>query len=189
MNVDTGITSEVFTIKSEIRLIDIFNEIISKKSEVVFDYIERLNIGIDTKIVVIGTYFTGVGIVKRLSEKYENILLIDIYPHLEELVYADLGGNLKKGIEFSSDIDLIYSGDIVIDTTGFGGITVEQSSKLEVDTFIIEDPISEDNDILLKRKNNIHERLNAVVANNKAIIIDITLTFMLIYASNSIKIT
>ncbi len=170
MNVDTGITSEVFTIKSETKLIDIFNEIISKKSEAVFEYVERLNLDINAKIVVIGTYFTGVGIVKKLSQKYENILLIDIYPHLEELLYADLGGNLKNKVEFSSDLDLIYSGDIVIDTTGFGGINVEQSSKFDIKAFIIEDPVAEDNDKLLKNKNNIHERLNAVKSPNKAII-------------------
>ena len=102
MNVDTGISSEVFTIKSETKLIDIFNAIIEKKSEAVFDYIESLNIDANSKIVVIGTYFTGVGIVKKLSQKYENILLIDIYPHLEELLYTSLGGDLKSEIEFSS---------------------------------------------------------------------------------------
>ena len=170
MEIDTGITSEVLTIKSETRLVDIFNEIISKKSEAVFNYIESLNLDINTKIVVIGTYFTGVGIVKKLSEKYENILLIDIYPHLEELLNTPLGGSLKSEIEFSSDLDLIYSGDVVIDTTGFGGINVEQSSKFDVDAFIIEDPVAEDNDNLLKEKNNIHERLEAVNSSNKAII-------------------
>lgn len=170
MNVDTGITSEVFTIKSETRLVDIFNEIISKKSNAVFNYIERLDIPLDSKIIVIGTYFTGVGIVKRLSEKYENILLIDIYPHLEKLLYTDIGGCLKNKVEFSSNLDLIYTGDIVIDTTGFGGINVEQSSKFNVNTFIIEDPVAEDNDKLLGEKNNIYERLNAVKSQNKAVI-------------------
>ena len=170
MNVDTGITSEVFTIKSETRLIDIFNGIISKKSDAVFEYVESLNLDINTRIIVIGTYFTGVGIVKRLSEKYENILLIDIYPHLEELLYTPIGGDLKNKIEFSSNLDLIYSGDVVIDTTGFGGITIEQSSKFDVKAFIIEDPVAEDNDELLKQKNNIHERLEAVKSPNKAII-------------------
>ena len=67
-------------------------------------------------------------------------------------------------------MDLIYDGDVVIDTTGFGGISIEQSSKFNVDTFIIEDPVAEDNDILLKNKNNIHERLKSVNAKNKAII-------------------
>ena len=170
MEIDTGITSEVLTIKSETKLVDIFNEIIFKKSEAVFDYIESLKVDANTRIIVIGTYFTGVGIVKRLSEKYENILLIDIYPHLEGLLNTQLGGTLKNGIEFSSNLDLIYSGDIVIDTTGFGGISVEQSSKFDVDAFIIEDPVAEDNDELLKAKNNIHERLSAVSSPNKAII-------------------
>ena len=170
MNVDTGITSAVFTIKSEIKLIDIFNEIIDKKSKSVFEYIESLNLDTDTKIVVIGTYFTGAGIVKRLSEKYTNILLIDIYPHLESLLNTEIGGTLKNTVEFSSDLSRIYSGDVVIDTTGFGGINVEQSCEFDVKAFIIEDPVAEDNDTLLTNKNNIHERLDAVKSPNKGII-------------------
>ena len=78
MDIDTGITEEVLTIKSAVRLIDIFNDIIDKKSQACFDYIESLNLNLDEKIVVIGTYFTGVGIVKKLSEKYSNITLIEI---------------------------------------------------------------------------------------------------------------
>ena len=170
MNVDTGITSEVFTIKSETKLIDIFNKIVEKKAQAVSEYIESLNIDINKKIIVIGTYFTGVGIVKKLSAKYENILLIDIYPHLKDLLSTPIGGDLKNNVEFSSDLDLIYTGDIVIDTTGFGGITPEQSSKFDVDAFVIEDPVAEDNDTLLKNKNNIHERLNKVNSSNKAIL-------------------
>ena len=170
MNVDTGITSEVFTIKSETKLIDIFNEIIDKKSNAVLNYIENLDININSKIIVIGTYFTGVGIVKKLSEKYNDILLIDIYPHLKKMIDTPIGGKIKNNIRFSSDIDLMYSGDVVIDTTGFGGITPQQSSKIDVDTFIIEDPVAEDNDELLKNKNNIHQRLYMVKAKNKGII-------------------
>ena len=170
MDIDTGITSEVLTIKSEIRLIDIFNDIINKKSQACLDYIESLNLNSDEKIIVIGTYFTGVGIVKKLSEKYTDITLIDIYPHLEELLYTSIGGELKNQIRFSSDLDLIYDGNVVIDTTGFGGINIEQSSKLDVKAFLIEDPVAEDNDSLLKNKNNIHDRLNAVKSPNKAIL-------------------
>ena len=170
MDIDTGITHEVLTIKSEIKIIDIFNRIIDKKSEACFEYIDSLNLNPNTKITVIGTYFTGVGIVKKLSEKYTQITLIDIYPHLEDLLYTNIGGQLKNDIKFSSDLDLIYNGDIVIDTTGFGGINVEQSSKFDVDAFLIEDPVAEDNDELLKNKNNIHDRLNAVKSPNKSII-------------------
>ena len=73
-------------------------------------------------------------------------------------------------MKFSSNFDLIYDGDIVIDTTGFGGINVEQSSEFDVDVFLIEDPVAEDNDELLKNKNNIHDRLNVVNSKNKSII-------------------
>lgn len=170
MDIDTGITSEVLTIKSDIKLIDIFNNIIEKKSQASFNYIESLNIDSDTKIIVIGTYFTGVGIVKKLSEKYTNITLIDIYPHLKKLLCTPIGGKIKNDVEFSSDLDLIYSGDIVIDTTGFGGIDVEQSSEFDVEAFLIEDPIAEDNDELLKSKNNIHDRLNAAKSQKKSIL-------------------
>lgn len=170
MDVDTGITSEVFTIKSETRLIDIFNNIINKKSEACLNYIDNLNLDKNTKIVVVGTYFTGLGIVKKLSEKYNNILLIDIYPHLKELLDTPIGGNYKNSINFSTDLELIKSGDVVIDTTGFGGLTVEQSSEINAEVFLIENPVAEDNDSLLKDKNNIHERINAVNASNKAIL-------------------
>lgn len=170
MDVDTGITSEVFTIKSETRLIDIFNNIINKKSEACLNYIDNLNLDKNTKIVVVGTYFTGVGIVKKLSEKYNNILLIDIYPHLKELLDTNIGGNYKNSINFSTDLELIKTGDVVIDTTGFGGLNVEQSSEINAEVFLIEDPVAEDNDSLLKDKNNIYERINAVNASNKAIL-------------------
>lgn len=170
MDVDTGITSEVFTIKSETRLIDIFNNIINKKSEACLNYIDNLNLDKNTKIVVVGTYFTGMGIVKKLSEKYNNILLIDIYPHLKELLDTPIGGNYKNSINFSTDLELIKTGDVVIDTTGFGGLTVEQSSEINAEVFLIENPVAEDNDSLLKDKNNIHERINAVNASNKVIL-------------------
>lgn len=170
MDVDTGITSEVFTIKSETRLIDIFNNIINKKSEACLNYIDNLNLDKNTKIVVVGTYFTGMGIVKKLSEKYNNILLIDIYPHLKELLDTPIGGNYKNSINFSTDLELIKSGDVVIDTTGFGGLNVEQSSEINAEVFLIEDPVAEDNDSLLKDKNNIYKRINAVNASNKAIL-------------------
>lgn len=170
MDVDTGITSEVFTIKSETRLIDIFNNIINKKSEACLNYIDNLNLDKNTKIVVVGTYFTGVGIVKKLSEKYNNILLIDIYPHLKELLDTPIGGNYKNSINFSTDLELIKTGDVVIDTTGFGGLNVEQSSEINAEVFLIEDPVAEDNDSLLKDKNNIYKRINAVNASNKAIL-------------------
>ena len=172
MTVDTGITNEVFTLKSEIELIDIFNEIIEKKAKECLEW--ALNFDRTDKVIVIGTYFTGIGIVKKLVKHFDDILLIDIYPHLEGMLHVPIGGELSENelskITFSSNLDLIYSGDVVIDTTGFGGITVEQSKQFDVKGFLIEDPVAEDNDPLLQNKNNIHERLDAVKSPVKGII-------------------
>ena len=56
---DTGISSEVFTVKSNIRLIDIFNLILEKKAKVVLCLFNKLNydgiINKESSIVIIGT--------------------------------------------------------------------------------------------------------------------------------------
>lgn len=170
-NVNTGITSEVYTIKSKTKLINIFNKIIEKKSKATLNWILNLNPDKNTKIIIVGTYFTGIGIVKELSSYFNNITLIDIYPHLKEFINSPIGKNInenyKNNIKFSTDLNLIDSGDIIIDTTGFGGL---KPKNYKVEAFLIEDPIAEDNDILLKNKNNIYERLRSVNSKNKAIL-------------------
>lgn len=171
-NFDTGITNEVFTVKSKIQLLDIFNEIIEKKSAVCYKW--ALQFDKTDKIAVIGTYFTGIGIVKKLARYFDEVLLIDIYPHLKEFLDFSIGEDLddvsRSKIKFSSDLNLIYNNDVVIDTTGFGGITTEQSGKINSKGFLIEDPVAEDNDELLKNKNNIYERLSAVESPEKAVL-------------------
>ena len=76
--INTGITEEVFTIKSQTKLIDIFNSIIDKKSQVSYEWVLDLDIDKNSKIIVIGTYFTGMGIVKKLAKTFNDVLLIDI---------------------------------------------------------------------------------------------------------------
>lgn len=183
---DTGITSEVFTVKSNIKLIDIFNLILEKKARAVLnlfnDLLDKDIIDRENSIVIIGTYFTGAAIAKYLSyDDYDNIVLIDIYPHLSGLIDSKLGippalNNEKefekhfKNIKFSSNLDLIKNADVVIDTTGFGGINESQSSEIFSKVFLIEDPIAEENDVLLKDKNNIYKRANLVNCPNKFVL-------------------
>ncbi|OWT33364.1 Hmd co-occurring protein HcgC [Methanobrevibacter sp. 87.7] len=172
----TGISNEVLTIVSKTKVIDIINYITKIKTENVLKWIKSLKenneINSDDTLIIVGTYFTGLGIVKTLKKEFKKIILIDIYPHLEELLYTPVGGDKieKDTIEFSSNLSDINKGDIIIDTTGFGGLNKEQSSKINCKAFLIEDPTAEDNDILLKNKNNIHERLDLVNANKKAYI-------------------
>ena len=170
---DTGISSEVFTVKSNIRLIDIFNLILEKKAKVVLCLFNKLNydgiINKESSIVIIGTYFTGIAIAKHLSfNDFNDITIVDIYPHLEGLIDSFIEN--FKNIKFSSDLDLIKNADAVIDTTGLGGINESQSEAIFTKVFLIEDPIAEENDSLLKDKNNIYNRANMVNSYNKYVL-------------------
>ena len=182
---DTGISSEVFTVKSNIKLIDIFNLILEKKARAVMDLFDSLankeTIHNESSIIIIGTYFTGIAIAKYLSYNgFKNITIVDIYPHLEGFIDSNLGdpidvnksskGKFKENIEFLSDLGLIRSADVVIDTTGLGGIDESQSESIYTKVFLIEDPIAEDNDDLLKNKNNIYSRISLVNSYNKFIL-------------------
>ena len=186
---DTGISSEVFTVKSKIKLIDIFNLILEKKANAVVNLFNNLiddgKITKDSSIVIIGTYFTGVAIAKYLScNDFKDISIVDVYPHLEGLINSKLGnpvieakddekgGFLEKfnDLNFSQDLDLIKNADAVIDTTGLGGINESQSESIFTKVFLIEDPIAEENDIFLKDKNNIYNRVNLVNSFNKYVL-------------------
>ena len=186
---DTGISSEVFTVKSSIRLIDIFNLILEKKANAVLALFNKLDneeiINKESSIIIIGTYFTGIAIAKYLSfNNFKDITIVDIYPHLERLIDSKLGNPLIskemtkeeglienfKNIKFSSDLDLIKNADAVIDTTGLGGINESQSEAIFTKLFLIEDPIAEENDALLKDKNNIYNRANMVNSYNKYVL-------------------
>ena len=188
-DIDTGISSEVFTVKSTIKLVDIFNLILEKKASAVLDLfnglIDNEIINKESPIVIIGTYFTGIAIAKYLScNNYYDITIVDIYPHLEGLIDSKLGNPIIaedinkeisfienfKNINFSSDLDLIKNADAVIDTTGLGGINESQSETIFTKVFLIEDPIAEENDSLLKDKNNIYNRANMVNSYNKYVL-------------------
>lgn len=179
---DTGISSEVFTVKSNIRLIDVFNSILEKKANAVLDLFDNLMsegiINQENSIVIIGTYFTGMAIAKYLSNvNFNDITIVDIYPHLEGLIDSKLGNpidskekSLNHRIKFSSDLSLIKQSDILIDTTGLGGINEEQSKEIHSKVFLIEDPIAEENDVLLKDKNNIYNRVDLVDSENRFVL-------------------
>ena len=186
---DTGISSEVFTVKSNIRLIDIFNLILEKKANAVLGLFDKLNedgiINKDSSILIIGTYFTGISIAKHLSfNDFNDITIVDIYPHLEGLIDSKLGNPIIaedvnkeypfienfKNIKFSSDLDLIKNADAIIDTTGLGGINESQSESIFTKVFLIEDPIAEENDVLLEDKNNVYKRANLANSFNKYVL-------------------
>lgn len=155
-----GITSDVFTIKSQIEVKNLVEKIILKKCKATSDWINSLNVDIQ-KSVIVGAYLTGIGL-SKLLKKTSDVTLVDIYPHMENIV--------DKDVKFCCEIDVIEDADLVIDTTGLGGLTPDITKLITGKAFLVEDPTSDGSDETIKRNNNIMARLKAANANHEGVL-------------------
>ena len=172
-----GITSTVTTHYSSITIWDIIRIIAGKKSDAVLEWLNSLPLVIK-KPVVIGTYLTGASTAQKLiqSSEINQIKVLDIYPHLNHLLDVswdfkqnNLIGNENEEISFSTDLSHLKTGDVVIDTTGLGGIDLEMIKELkQCKVFLAEDPSSDGSDRLIQEKNFTLSRLEASSAHYKA---------------------
>ena len=160
MKYDTGITSEVFTVTSRMSVEDIIKKITEIKSKVVCNWINSLDITIENSVVV-GAYLTGIELSRRLK-RISNVTVIDIYPHLEKLVEDD--------IEFDSNLIKVKDADLVVDTTGLGGLRPKITKLINGNVFLVEDPTSDGSDNLIIQKGNILNRLRLSSSNYKGVL-------------------
>ena len=157
---DTGITSEVFTVKSNLTVEDIMKIVSLMKCKATIEWINSL----DTKIensVIIGAYLTGIELAKYLK-KFSSTTTIEIYPHIKEIIEND--------IEFDSNLKKIKDADLVVDTTGLGGLKPEKAKLINGDIFLVEDPTSDGSDIIIKGRSDIIERLKYSKSKYKGIL-------------------
>ncbi len=160
MKYDTGITSEVFTVTSRMRVEDVIKKITEIKCNAAIDWINSLNVNMENSVVV-GAYLTGIELSKRLK-KISNVTVIDIYPHLEKFV--------ENNVEFNSDLMKIKDADLVVDTTGLGGLRPKIAKLINGNVFLVEDPVSDGSDNLIRQKNNIINRLRLSNSNYRGIL-------------------
>ena len=142
-----GITDRVFTIYSKHTVADIIDKILAVKTKAVMDWVKALDIKI-SRVFIIGIYLTGMGLAKAFGDK---------------AVAYDKERVLSRFVENFSWVD---EADLVIDTTGIGGI-----EKLDVNAkaVIVESPISDGSDEMIKRF-DVYERLENVNADYKGIL-------------------
>lgn len=176
---ETGITPTVTTSYSNLTILDIIRTIAGKKSDAVVEWINSIPTDIE-KSVIAGTYLTGASLAHKLiqNEKSNEVEVIDIYPHLNKLLSVswdpqsypvETGNNKKSKIHFSSDLSHLKNGNMVIDTTGLGGIEIEQVKELDsCKVFLAEDPTSDGSDEVIQSKNFTSQRLEASRAPYKA---------------------
>ncbi len=160
MKYDTGITSEVFTVTSRMSVEDVIKKITEMKCNAVCNWINSLDVNIE-KSIIVGAYLTGIELSRRLK-KISNVTVVDIYPHLEKLVEND--------IEFDSNLIKVKDADLVVDTTGLGGIRPKITKLINGNAFLVEDPTSDGSDNLIMQKNNILNRLRLSNSNYKGIL-------------------
>jgi len=149
---ERGITEEVYTMYSGMKTGDIINQIGDVKCEATLNWVESLDVNID-RTVIVGAYITGMKLAERFKE-FSKVTVIDIHPHLESL--------LGDGVHFTDDLTRISDADLVIDTTGLGGLSPESVREFvnsDVSLFMVEDPTSDGSDNSIMEKSNITERL------------------------------
>lgn len=178
---ETGITSMVTTSYSSLTIWDIIKIIAGKKSDAVNEWIDSLPVQIERPVVG-GTYLTGVSLAQKLVQRKEikEVEVLDIYPHLNELLYTSWDVESKDSavneinnakISFSTDLCHLKTGDMVIDTTGLGGIDVNQIKELtSCEVFLAEDPSSDGSDDLIQSNNFTQKRIDASSANHRGLI-------------------
>lgn len=159
-NYQRGITSEVFIIRSKMNVEDLLEKIVEKKCDAASRWINSLNVDIKNTVIV-GAYLTGIGLSKQLK-KTSDVTLIDIYPHLGNLVERD--------VKFSREIKMIQDAELVIDTTGLGGLTLKMAKLIDANVFLVEDPTSDGSDEMIKERNNTMDRLKRATASYKGIL-------------------
>lgn len=148
---ETGITSSVITSTSTLREYDLANEIAAKKADTVLSWIEKEHLSL-SNVLIFGLYFTGAALASRLDKKAK-VTVIDIYPHLAELI--------NGRIDFFTHISEVpcRRWSLIIDTTGLGGVDKQTLSSLYCDALIVEDPCSDASDICICSASNRREIL------------------------------
>ncbi|WP_321421145.1 SAM-dependent methyltransferase HcgC family protein [uncultured Methanobacterium sp.] len=160
---ERGITEEVYTMYSGMKTGDIINQIGDVKCEATLNWVESLDVNID-RTVIVGAYITGMKLAERFKE-FSKVTVIDIHPHLESL--------LGDGVHFTDDLTRISDADLVIDTTGLGGLSPESVREFvnsDVSLFLVEDPTSDGSDNSIMEKSNITERVELASSRHKGIL-------------------
>jgi len=160
---ERGITEEVFTLYSGLEVVDLLNQIGEVKCEAVINWMESLDVNVE-ETVIVGAYITGMKLAEQFK-KFSQVTVIDIQPHLKYLLGDD--------INFTDDLTRISQADMVIDTTGLGGLSPESVREFvnsDVEVFLTEDPTADGSDHSIIEKSNIMDRIYLASSRYKGIL-------------------
>lgn len=150
MKIENGITPTVKSYFSTYTISDIIKSIGNIKATAITDWLAEKNIKLEN-ILIIGAYLTGAMITNKLK-KY-NVTVTDKQPHLKCLV--------NPKITFKNPKSLNGTWDLIIDTTGIGGM---KPKKLKTKIFIVENPCSDASDHTIKKFDETQKRIKTAKA-------------------------
>ncbi|MDI9614926.1 DUF1188 domain-containing protein [Methanothermobacter sp.] len=148
---ETGITETVKTFFSTYRVYDIIKHISTVKSTAVIEWLTEIDMKPE-RALIIGSYFTGAAIAGSLDC---DVTVADINPQTRFI--------LDDSVKFHGGVrDLRGHWDLLVDTTGLGGVTEDEMRGITAEAFIVEDPTSDGSDETIRRFNRTYDRLRMV---------------------------
>lgn len=189
-----GITSSVLSNPSQILVEDVLNEISNLKTSAAMEWINSLDVEIENS-VVLGTYLTGAALAEELNE-ISDVTVVDIHPHLRglltsrenpgtdssigplscETLQSNLSSRTLRSREISfhpyseSVSELLKAADLVVDTTGLGGLKPEMARNIQAEVFLVEDPCSDGSGASIMAMNMTTERIRLSRSTKKGVL-------------------
>jgi len=132
-----GITESVKTINSKTKVKDIIYHIVEKKANAIKYFLEGEEF---KQTVVFGAYLCGNYIAHSLTRDSEEVILVDIQPHLKDIIFDErikfMDLNKFKLNMRNGNLDP----DLIVDITGIGGLDSDFISNFDPEVLIVENP-------------------------------------------------
>lgn len=160
---EDGITPTVKTFFSMYMLQDIIDQITLKKTLAVLQWLEQTG-PMPRRSLIIGAYLTGARLANTLA-KTSSVTVLDQFPLVKNL--------LDSNISFTTSIDDLLNErwDLIVDTTGLGGIDLQALKKLGTPSiFVAEDPCSDGSDAVILQVNQCYKLIGSMESERRGVL-------------------
>ena len=152
---NSGITPTVQTYYSHYSLLNIIEIISEKKIQSILSWIKEKSVHPENYLII-GSYITGLRFANYICERCR-VTVLDIYPHLQ--------GLLNPKVNFINSLSQIKENyyDVIVDTSGLGGIDPDSLNTLKKpEIFIVEEPCSDGSDEYIQKFSQSRRLLNSM---------------------------
>ncbi|WP_319578792.1 SAM-dependent methyltransferase HcgC family protein [uncultured Methanospirillum sp.] len=160
---EDGITPTVKTFFSQYLLQDLLDQITLKKALAVLKWLESTG-PMPKACLICGAYLTGARLANTLA-RTASVTVLDQFPLVKNL--------LDPGVAYTTSIDDLPTGgwDLIMDTTGLGGIDPLMLRRFETPPiFVAEDPCSDGSDAVILQANQCYKLIGSMASERKGVL-------------------